>query len=198
MGFPRIVYNGKTLDFSYDGYRIQLDYPRRRVENYSASRIGEVLNISADVMHSFAIRWLVNSNATDAALRYHLYEFVEWARQGKAWTFARDSSKASSTTLSAGAAVGDTTLTVTSISGFSSGDLCILRSSTQIELVKINGAPSGNTITLADTLNFDYASGSRFRHEQYMPARLLGNQHPIQERPPLHYDFEIVFTEDMN
>lgn len=199
MGLPRITYNSKNLDFLTDVYRLQFDNPRQVLANASVSRIYEVLNVSPDLLISFGLRWLVNSNASDATLKRKLYQWFEWASQGKPWTFARDSSKVTSTTLSAGASAGDLTLTVTSISGLSSGDQCIVRSATQMELIKINGAPSGSTVTLTETLNFDYASGSRFRHEQYWAGRLLDNRkHVIQERPPVHFDVELLFTEDMN
>lgn len=195
----RITFNGKNLDFPVDIYLFQVDYPRMRIPNMSPTKVAETLNVGPDVLINLAFRWLVNATASHATLKRNLYQWFEWASQGLPWTFARDSSKTALTTLSAGALAGDSTITVSSITGLSSGDQCILKSATQQELVKINGAPSGSTVTLTETLNFDFVSGSRFRHEQYWPALLLDStKHANQERAPLHFDVELLFTEDMN
>lgn len=53
-----------------------------------------------------------------------------------------------STTLSAAAAVGATSLTVTAITNFASGDLIRVGAGEEMELAQITGAPSGNTINL--------------------------------------------------
>lgn len=199
MASPRITYNSKNIDFGTGPYRLQYDYPGIALVNMSVSRIAEVLNVSPDVAISLAFRGFQNANTTHATLKRNLYQFWEWARQGKAWTFARDSSKTANTTLLSGASAGDTTLTVSSITGLSSGDQCVLRSATQMEIIKINGAPSGSTVTLTESLNASFASGTRFRHEQYWPARLMDTRkHIVQEVPTLTFDVEMMFTEDMN
>lgn len=197
MAFPRITFNSKNIDFPFNIYRIQISYPRSVIMNRAVSGIYEVLNVSSEVSVQLAFRWLVNVD--DATVKLNLYQFEQWAMQGKPWTFACDSSKTANTTLSAGAAAGASSITVTSITGFSANDICVLRSTTQCELVKISGAPSGATINLAATLNFDYANGSRFRLERYWPARVIQTSNPIiVEKPPLHFDAEFSFIEDMN
>ena len=204
MGFPAIYYNSKTLNFPYGAYRIQADSPRVAALAMAASRIESNLNVAADVRVSAAFRWLENANASNAALKRNLYQWFEWATQGRPWQFAMDSAKTVNTTLAQGANAGDTQVIVTSAAGIVANDQFILRSTTQLALVKVTGV-AGTTLTIADTLDFAFVAGSRFRHEQYWPARLSAatkhqaqKYHAVQERPPLHYDVELDFVEDVN
>ena len=66
------------------------------------------------------------------------------------------------TTLSADSAAGDTTLTVTSISGFSNGDqIGIELDDGTVDWTTINGAPGGTTITITDGVTSAASSGNR-------------------------------------
>lgn len=66
------------------------------------------------------------------------------------------------TTLSADSAASDTTLTVTSITGFSNGDqIGIELDSGNIDWTTINGAPSGTTITITTGVTTAASSGNR-------------------------------------
>ena len=66
------------------------------------------------------------------------------------------------TTLSADSAASDTTLTVTSITGFSNGDqLGIELNDGSIDWTTINGAPSGTTITATTGVTSAASSGNR-------------------------------------
>lgn len=197
MGLPRIIYNSRNLDFPFDCYNLQPDFPRSVAANLSVSEVAEYLNAGPGGIYSYQFRLLENANSTHATLKRKLENWLEWAQQGKPWYFARDNSKTGLTTLSAGAAAGDTALTVTGISGFASGDDCILRSATQQAKGKINGAPSGSTVTLTESLDFDFTASCRFRHREYIPGRLLDYK-IIIERAPLHFDVSLIFNEDMN
>jgi hypothetical protein len=68
-----------------------------------------------------------------------------------------------STTLSAIAAKGATTLTVVGITNFSSGDAIRIGDGNTMELNKINGAPSGSTITLTNPLQRAHAIGEEVK-----------------------------------
>lgn len=199
MSFPNIVYNSKTLDLGQQPYALQVEYPRARLVNRSASKVTETLNISPDSCYSFKCRWLKNSNATQATLKRNLYQFFEWAQEGGVWYFAKDASKTVLTTLSSSASAGASSVVVTSATGITVGQQYVLRSKTRQELIKV-ASVVGTTIGLTETLNNDFVSSSRFRDEFYWPARLIGDdsKHIVVERLPLWYDIEMQFCEDVN
>lgn len=64
-----------------------------------------------------------------------------------------------STTTSAAASSGATSITVTSASNISAGDYIGVASGTDILWTTVNGAPSGSTVNLTDALTSDVASG---------------------------------------
>jgi hypothetical protein len=63
------------------------------------------------------------------------------------------------TTTSATSSSGGSTITVTSITGISNGDNIGIQQGTDMQWTTVNGAPSGSTVTLTDTLDADVASG---------------------------------------
>lgn len=196
---PQITYNGKTITFPEDVYKVQLAYPRIVTMMRAASNVAGVQNVTPDDMHAYGVRW--QKNVEQADFKRYITQWWEWASKGGAWRFARDNTKTALTSLTAGAAAGATSIIVASITGISSGDQLILRNSTDQMLVKVSGAPSGSTITLSEALDVAFTNGSRVRHETYWPGRLLDNSlkaFPIVEAPPLHFGVEFVFTEDMN
>lgn len=66
------------------------------------------------------------------------------------------------TTMSAGAVLGASTITVSSIAGISSADnIGVLLSTGFFQWTTVSGAPSGSTVTLAATLTAAAASGAR-------------------------------------
>ena len=82
--------------------------------------------------------------------------------------------------------------------GIVAGDQCVLRNAAQLELVKASSV-SGTTVNLTESLNFGFAAGARFRHELFWPGRMVSvEKHVVQEKPPLHWDAEFDFMEDMN
>lgn len=64
------------------------------------------------------------------------------------------------TTLSALASSGSSTITVSSVSNISDGDNIGIASGNSVQWTTVNGAPSGSTVTLSNTLSTDSASGS--------------------------------------
>ncbi len=199
MSNPAIVWNGHTISFNWNFFTFQrLDNSRSALINRSASKITETLNVAADDGAALGFRNFVNSNSTDATLKRNMRQFFQWASQGNAWTFASDSSKTVLTTLASGAASGDTSLVLTSATGVVAGQQYVLRSKTQIQVVKINSIAGAPTVTIIEALDFAFASGSRFRDDQYWPARLADMTNPIVEQPPLHFDIALRFTEDVN
>lgn len=194
----RISYNSKNIDLTKDAYRFDTEYPGSALTNRSASGNVETLNVKADVLVSLGFRNFLNSVAADATLKRNLRQWFEWARKGGTWTFAWDSGEVVNTTLTGAEAAGQTVIGLTSTTGIDAGGLYIIRSQTHMELVKVNTVDSAVQVTLAETLNHDYSTGDRFRSERYWPAQLVSNVNPIIERPPLWYDVEFDFFEDVN
>jgi hypothetical protein len=198
MPTPQITYNGRTITFPFYIYAFQPDYPRNAIQNFAASAVAEVLNVAPDVMVSLAARWLENANATHATFKRNMFQFFEWAAQGQPWQIALDNTKTAKTSIVAGANAGDSSIVVASTTGLAIGDQCVLRNTTALQLVKIQNIV-GTTITLVETLDYIFTNGSTFRHENYWPGRLLTSvKHVIQEKPPLHFDIEMQFVEDVN
>ncbi len=193
-----LTYNGKTLTFPLAPYRLDTpDYPLQSNTSRTLSGESEDILFRADAAISIGFQRFVNATSDHATLKRNLQQWLQWAQSGQAWTFARDSAKTANTTISSAAAAGASTVIVTSATGLSNGDQCILRSKDTIELVKISNI-SSTTITLTETLNFGYAAGSRFRAELFWPGRLLDKKNPIIEQPIRHWGFELTFAEDVN
>lgn len=201
MGFPAIFYNSKTIQFPYGVYDIQLEYPHHRISNRSASLIPEILNVTPDIMHQVKSRLFENSKYGD--LKRNVYQWWEWAIQGGAWQYALDSTHTVQTNLFNGVNAGLSTITVVSTAGIVIGNQYVIRNRVQQTVVKVTNI-AGTTLTLAEPLDFQFVGGSRFRDEMYWPALLYivgtgqqAPQHAIREKPPLHFDVELVFTEDV-
>lgn len=80
---------------------------------------------------------------------------------GEAGLHLSESTGAASTTLNATASSGATSMTVTSISGFASGQNVQIDDGGQVEVVTLSAAPSGNTLTFIGTpLKFTHNSGA--------------------------------------
>ncbi len=193
-----ITYNGKTLSFPLAPYRFTTpDYPLQSSTSRTLSGVADDILLRADAAISIGFQRFVNATADHATLKRNLQQWLQWAQTGQAWTFARDSTKTANTTLSSAAAAGASSVVITNATGLVIGNQYILRSKDNIELVKISNIAS-TTITLTETLNFGYATGSRFRDELYWPGRLLDKTNPIIEQPIRHWGFELTFAEDVN
>lgn len=182
MGAPRIAWDGKTVDLedlsAYDGR-----FRKRRVAVRSDSGVTRTSVLEA------GLAWVeVEIEAfDDRTLFERLRAFEAWASRGKPFAFSFDAAKQSSTTLTASAAVGATSLTVASIVGFAAGDRIWLRSADGLsyEAATIAGAPSGSTLPLASGLAYAYAVADEVRHADYFPAlELLEDQESIAREIP--------------
>lgn len=77
----------------------------------------------------------------------------------------RDDQATAATTLTANAAAAATSLTVASITGLSNGDTIRIGAGNDTEVNKINGAPSGSTVTLLWPLGKAHLSGESTRRQ---------------------------------
>lgn len=206
MAIAALYYNSKQINFpappqgagSFLPYMFQQDYPRGVIPSYASSRVSKNLNIASDMLVSLKARNFENALFGD--LKRNIYQWYEWASQGKPWQFAMDTTKTLLTTITQGQNVGDQQFTVGSTTGLAIGDQCIVRNQTQLALVKVTNIV-GSVVSIAETLDFSFAAGSRFRHERFYPGRLAPtklSQHVVQEKPPIFFDVEIDFFEDVN
>ena len=196
MANPQINYNSKVIQFPLDCINIQAEERRDILPNRAVSKVEERLNVSVDVIVHVMFRAFARDVAADVTMARNLGQWLQWATFGNPWTFARDGNKTGNTTVIPAALAGATSFAVNSAAGFAVGDAVFLRTATQQEPAKIAGI-SGSTITVTESLNFGYASGARFRHQEFWPARLLDTKNPVREIPPL-YEVDFTFVEDWN
>lgn len=109
------------------------------------------------------------------------------------------------TTLSANAANGASTITVASITGISSGDnIGVVLNSGSIHWTTVNGAPSGSTVTLTASLTGAAASGKRvfayttkmrrpFEIESAVRRDTTGNDTPVDSNMTLQ-EYEQIYS----
>lgn len=157
----------------------------------------ETLIQRTDVIVSVGWEMLVASGAPDTETKRKLRQLSQWIQAGNAFTFARDQSKTVNTTLANAASAGASSVVVTSATGISIGDEYVIRDTVHAENIKVSNVVS-TTITLAETLNFGYAAGSRFRYVEFWPAICMPGARLIEDLPPLHFRAFLDFIEDVS
>lgn len=198
MGLPRISYNSKNVDLPEDVSVMPWQLQQQGTQNRSVSGIGvETLSHRIDVVVSAAWDMLVASGVADTERKRQLRQLAQWIQAGSAFTFARDRDKTVNTTISADAAAGASSVVVASATGITIGDEYVLRDSLRAETVKVSNI-SGTTITLAETLNFDFAAGARFRYAEYWPARAVPGTLVVRDVPPVQFSVSLDFYEDVS
>lgn len=196
MSNPRISYDTKYIDFDCFLPAILPDPMSGAVRVASSTGKRQTLLVNAETIVPFMIGGFKYGNSTDETVRRKLIQWREWAQSGLPWTFARDASKSVNTTLTAAALAGATVIQLTSTTGLTAGDSCVIRSEIHQEPVAILSIDSGVQVTLSETLNFGYPNGSRFRHADFWPAQLIDGANPIQEESNTSWRFALRFVED--
>jgi len=197
----RITWNSKTLDFPRVATVYQPDLLHDVQRNVSISGRQETLNVRVNAIVAVEFRGLLTLNTTHATFKRNFKQFLLWAQAGNPWYFAWDSAENVLTTLTSVAALGASTLQLSSTTGVDANAFYVLRSEYNAELVKIQSVDSGVQVTLVETINAAYASGDRFRSERYWPAVLIDDGDPLQEDPDSPgYLFKVSFRfrEDIN
>lgn len=195
----QLTYNSKTVAIGTLCYRLQIDRKRLALRGTSANGIIETLNVRVDELVSIGWRNFASANATDATLRRNLQQWLQWAQKGGTWKIARDAGEMVETTVNGAAALGATSLTLTSTTGVLPGKTYIIRNETDYDIVNVATVNVWtNVVTLTEGLNYAFATLARFRSEHYWSGRLPESSVPIIEDPPLHFTFELDFLEDLN
>ena len=187
-GFPRITYNGRNIDFTVRLADRQA-MPVRDASRESSTSDTQTLNISAgfDVPRVF-LRNLKLRDSTDADIYTAIMELKQWADAGYPWVLYRDSAITVNTTLDAAVLASESSIPVVSATGVTSGRRYVIESRDDVATVKASNTAT-DPVTIANPINFGFASGSRFRDFEVWP--MIGSIRII-DRPPLFFDVEIA------
>jgi len=122
-----------------------------------------------------------------------------WAMQGQ--LFAIDATglvTPGNTTLDGGAAAAQKVIPLTSTSGLSAGDKCLIRNTDRLvyEIVEIASVSAGVSVTAVANLKQTYASGDGFRHLVYFPYCVLFDEDEFNpEKSGEWYRYRLPFVE---
>lgn len=191
MANAKIVYNSKTITFPIAGYRVQLN--QERSDNFSASGVHEAICIR---------EWDEIVTMLKNLTKEQIHDFYAWwsyARLGNSYALAVDSGLDENTTLDGSASAGQKVVPLTSTTGFSVGDYCLIKEAAgdDYEIVEIASISAGVSITAVENLLNAYASGDIFRHINYWPTVVVKNKElPFPTDGPVeYYSFDITHIE---
>ena len=162
---PRISFNNVNVDVLIDEDSLQPEYIQERSQKRSGS--GKIQTIS-----QYGIQEMSFAAVLTEALYRQLIAWWAWARQGKVWAFAFDSTKTGNTTLDDAAAAAQKVVPLTGTGDFAVGDYCLIRAADnddEFEIVEIDSISAGVSVTAVDNLVYSYTSGDVFRHWDYWP-----------------------------
>ena len=162
----RITFDSNIIDLEIDSEALATRHSQERNQNRSASGKIEQIN-------RYGIQEMAFAAILSEAVYRQLWAWWAWARQGEIWSFALDSDAGASTTLDDAAASGQKNVPLTSTTGFSAGDICLIRAEDEddeFELVVIDSVDPGVKIVAESNLIFSYSADDTFRHRDYWPA----------------------------
>ena len=162
----RITYNSVNIDVTLAKGGEEPDFIQEKNENRSASGKIETINLHG-------IQEILFDAYFSLAAYYDLVAWWAWARQGKSFSFAVDSTKAADTILDGAANSGQAVIPLTSTSGLSVDDVCFIKAADnddEFEVVVIDSISAGVSITAKENLVYSYTSGDEFRHFLYWPS----------------------------
>jgi len=162
---PRITFNNTSVDVLIDEDSLATEYVQERTQRRSSS--GKIQTISQHGIQEMSFSAIL----TEAVYR-SLVAWWAWARQGKVFAFAFDSTKTGNTALDDTAAAAQKVIPLTGTGDFTAGDYCLIRAAdndNEFEIVEIASISAGVSVTAVSNLVYDYASGDVFRHHDYWP-----------------------------
>jgi hypothetical protein len=167
MANPKIVYDGKTLSFPQplSAYRLR---PRTgRILSWSEASVAATRTHSAwDEAEIEVARFAEESFYND------LRAWWSWARRGKQYAFALDSSEVQDALSSAASVAGGGAIYVSNTSGFVQGKPYVVRRADGMaeEIIVPTSISTNASLNLAPaTLKFDYPAASIVRSPDYFP-----------------------------
>lgn len=160
----RITYDSINLDLLIGPKGLDPGFEQERNQNRSGSGKIEQIN-------QYGIQTMALDAYLTVATYYDALAWWSWARQGKPFSVAMDSTQVFSENLDGAAASGQKVIPLATTSGTSVDDVCIIEtlSDDQFEIVEIASISAGVSVTAKSNLKQTYASGDKFRHFEYYP-----------------------------
>jgi hypothetical protein len=162
----RITYDtDNNIDFKIRPSGEMITSRHERNINRAGSGLPEFINLYGDTLIE------VDAFFDESTYRDLMTFFWSWARNGKYFSFAVDNTDTVLTTLDSDAAADQAVIPLTSTTGLSTGDVCIIIdiSSGKREIVVIDSISAGVSVTADADLKFSFSSGDIFRHFNYFP-----------------------------
>jgi len=162
----RITYDSKNIDLNITFDGVGPTFKQDRKQNRSASGKIETINL-------YGIQELKFEALFNISVYRDLVAWWSWARQGKTFSLALDSSKIGNTTLDGSAPESNgVTIPVVDASAFSANDICLIKAvdtDDEFEIIELDSVGSG-TVDAKASLKFTYTVGDIFRHFNYWPS----------------------------
>ena len=184
----RITYDSINLDLLVGPKGLDQDFKQERKQNNSGSGKIEQINL-------YGRQEMTLDAYMTVAIYYDALAWWSWARQGKPFSLAMDSSKAFNSTLDAAAASGQKVVPLTATTGLSVDDICLIEtdSDDQFEIVEIASISAGVSITAKSNLKQTYATGDKLRHFEYYPTLISMDKNfkPVRSGKYYRHSFKI-------
>jgi len=181
-----------TIRITYDSINVDISYtspaglkPNWKQEyNQNTSGSGKIEQINQYGLQEMSIDLYL-----DEPTYYDMIAFRSWARQGKPFSLAMDSTKTFNSTLDDAAAAGQKVIPLTATAGLSVDDVCYIETDAddQFEIVEVASISAGVSITAKDNLKQAYASGDKLRHFKYYPSVIATSK---DFKPVLVYPYQ--------
>lgn len=143
------------------------DYSIEQEKNQNISGSGIIETINQYGIHKIKIGTMFDGDNYN-----ELLEWWSWARQGKPFAFAMDTTRRTVTALSIAAAAGQKTIVVDSGSELSAEDYCFLKAQDnddEFEVIEIDSITGDSVITAVDNLMYSYSGNDLFKDLYYWP-----------------------------
>jgi len=191
---PRITYNSVNIDLNIGPAALDRRWIQKRFDTQALNGKMRFTSLGGYELMEF-------ESYFDADVYRELMAWWAWARHGREWAFAMDSAAAASTTLDGTASSGQKVIPVTSTSGFSVGDFCLIRATDnddEFEMIEINSISAGVSVTAVENLIYSYSADDFFRHWDYWPAVVTQDDefHPDRSGSIYKNTFKFIEVKD--
>ena len=189
----QIGYDSKTINLLLGPDSLLTNYKQERKQARSGS--GKIETISLHGIQEMSFE----AHFTEAIYR-DLVAWWSWARQGKSWSFAKDSGNVGNTTLDDTAAADQKNVPLTATTAFSANDICLIRAvdnDDEYEIVVIGSVDTGVKIVAVDDLKWSYTATDIFRHYDYWPDVVSLDTNFNPKRTGDYYKHVFKFVENL-
>ena len=160
----QITYDSKTINLTVGEEGLREKYVQERNQARSGSGLIQTIN-------QYGIKEMSFHAFFDSDIYEDLVAWWSWARQGKTWALAMDSTLTGSTTLDNGATAAQKSIPLTATAAFTAGDKAFLSNAADdsFEIVEIDAITNGVSVSAVADLKQSYISGDFFVHKNYFP-----------------------------